>query len=354
MKKRTVSISDLYKLSIESLFCEDDLSDIVLNDDLMLDIYIDGESWDGSLDYRFASILTALQKDIFNIYSTVTGEKVTFGSSVSIIDQLKVKVYTEKKCLNIKVIVDIAKVFLKMDKKDIPRVLLSLTAIIGTTALGWKYLDNKGNIDIATIEWNTKKDIAKIESKERIQLALLENKELSQEVEEIVVQSLLTGFKNEEYKQKIAQHINNNDTVEINTIPYTKQELKRQCSDDISSEREDIVYYADSFYEIKTLNFEKNSLGLFIESTNFSAKIDLNPKDKKEISQIFEKATMNEETPKVELQVTLAMENGEIKKATVVGIGEPRKNANNINEIFNTADIRENKYNIKQATLFDK
>lgn len=332
----TVRLEDIFEDIIEKLYCGYEIADVVLTEHLVLDIYLHGKSWDGKLDYRVGDFLLKLQKDIFSIYNSVTGNNVNFKSKQELISSLTVKVDAQKKCLNLKVFLDAIKAaFPYMNGNQIATVLIVF--ILTGGFLYAKYLNGREKISLAQLQSDAEKELARIESQTHMQEIIANsNKEIAAEVRGIVTDAVTISTQAQTHKAVLSRHMTPDDTLEINGQQYSQKQLKQAFINfDDTPESTQETHIIDDRYSIEDLSFKKRTVTLHVSNISHVASTRLLDEESKlALHKVYKKAELENTLPVVDLRVNAAIKGEKILEIAIIGVDAKRAGAKKLSEIL--------------------
>lgn len=326
------TVKSFLNYAVEIMGQDFDVSEISLADDLNLRVKIQGESWDGFIDYRIAKFVKKIQQDIFSIYNEIHEGNYDFRKSYSEVEPYVIKVRVERGCTEI--VIKIVEIFNELisnikDKKK-QAVLISLLL------LSFGYIPFRVYNDAVTermrveADENTKREIAQVASN-----AL----ELSKQCQRGMI--YLFG------------QLANDDRITVENI-YADLDrdaaFDRLGSGDLHKSEKSINI--DDEYLIIDYNFEKKRITLKKSGVKFNALTkSLDDSSLHELHELTKKADLNDTIPLVSLLVTATISEGHIKDAYVVGLGSRRDSAISVKDAIEVK--KEKKRTIEQLKLLE-
>lgn len=333
--QRIETIDDVLMFALESLDEEWSIADFEVSDRFDLKIKLEGDQWDGAINYKIAKFILQLQHDILRINNEITGERITLKSKKSELQNLIISVRVDKGCTEIIASMGelIKKVAPLVEKKHVAPMIVALAVVASTTYLGTEYLER---------------------SKE---IAVLDNDLAKQKVFlDTVNKSLVTVEKQSEFMYQIVKHMDSNDKIIIHDAEMSQQEaLSRFRPKNMDKETDNAdTYYIDDRYRVTTVGIEKQELQLQIGSLKaFQASTKmLSENEKKKLYDILAAADISNTVPSVDLQVVIEMIDGRKSAAAIVGLGEKRPSAISYAQALNRS-VAKKEEGLVQAKLFD-
>ena len=348
---------------ISSIACSmhaDDFSISKFIDPASLDIKIkiEGSRWDGKYDYRIAEFTTALQREILSLYNDICGTNINLASlNNDKYSFLIIHVVVDNGCTEI-----FAKISDAIDNIPIEalnqmeslHILIAFVVWSLVSETGKAYREQKKYKQEEVIkELETKAELAKVE-KEKEQMAA---------VTEITRQAFAFAEKSQPPFAYIASQMGKEDTLTIGGHKMTKAEALEQFKDtEKQRPTEPIVetYYIDGNYKISgALNedhkfiIRSEVLGRKHVSTSL-----LSDDDKIKIYDLLAAGDIAKYTPELGLLVNSEITDGKVTAINVVGLGEPRPSAVDLQKALNksriAAEERAVRGGLVQRSFFDE
>ena len=99
-KMDTLIVKD-FDTAVDALikkFREPDFDAVSFSDEINIKIKMEGEQWDGKLDYRVAEFIIKIQKSLLAIYNEYSGQRIKYNTAGMDKAELRVTVTVEKGC----------------------------------------------------------------------------------------------------------------------------------------------------------------------------------------------------------------------------------------------------------------
>lgn len=131
--------------------------DVKLSDEAALTVKLEGEQWDGKIDYKIAEFVVRLQKAFVTAYNAQSGEKIKYNTLPMDRTGLRVVVTVSPGCSCIKVF--FKEMWANMESKDKKYAVIAMALIFAIPAgLGfWHYCDTQTEIAKISAEAALKK-----------------------------------------------------------------------------------------------------------------------------------------------------------------------------------------------------
>ncbi len=273
-----------------------------------LSIKIEGDQWDGAIDYKIAELILKLQKDYVNAYNIITSSNHRFDAKFLEENNIKIVYTVEKGCSKIvanildAVLPEAAKEAVKkMTGKQITFTLCFALASYGGTAVANKYLDNsrQAHTEDTTIQ--------------------------------IIEQTALAIQKSNSAMHYLATQMDSKDFVTRNEEQKlsAKEALEKYMPiEEPQTEGTKYLFNIDNLYKIETIHLNNSTVKI-----RFGRKLvvfslgNLNNQQREDFYKACATADSKKGNTPINLQVTATFQNGSIIDGFIVGIGTKRQDA---------------------------
>ncbi|MGE4192789.1 MAG: hypothetical protein AB7E51_05325 [Pseudodesulfovibrio sp.] len=296
-----------------------DAKSIEISDDFVIKIKIRDDEWNDplNLDYRIANIIIKLQSDILGFYNSTSGSSVTL-KNIDKNSDLIVKVVVNEGCTellaSIKKIID--RVFIDMNPKEKLVALGIILAIVASGGVAWVGVDYVNYLKTTKVaELESKNQLRAIEALEATQLALINNRRTP----EYIASNVKTG------------------TLQIGSEkPITGKALKSIKKVEIQPR--EVSCNIDEVYSVTKYDFKELLVNLEGGAVPFSASVEfLDDASRRKLRKIAGLAIDTKTVQSASLQITATIQDGAVKHAAIVGIGDKRPNSKKLTEILQSS-----------------
>jgi len=327
------SAQDLLTFAINSIGYDVDISEISLTDDLNLRIKIQGEHWDGFIDYRVARYVEKLQQDIFSLCNEFGDDHFSFRKNYNELKQYVIKVRVERGCTEI--FIKIAKIFNNLISKIENNRQLAATCLLMLLSFG--YISVKDYNEAIT---------------KRVEIE--ENEKTRREIVKVANDALELSRESQRATSYLFSQLGDDDRITIDNIidDYDKKSaLDRLNHDDKASSEKSVNI--DDEYHILDYNFEKKRVTLKKGGIKFNALTkSLDDASLQELHDLTKEADLNDNIPRASLRITATICDGVIKDAYVVELGLRRSSSISVKAA--TEAKNEKKKQLEQCKLLEE
>lgn len=305
-------------------FREPDFDAVSFSDEINIKIKMEGEQWDGKLDYRVAEFIIKIQKSLLAIYNEYSGQRIKYNTAGMDKAELRVTVTVEKGCTLFQI--NLGEWAKYMQPGELFWGMLGVAAILGgayvvATAVRYGFDMAKGL------------KLAKIEAENKLKLKIEEGVQEGARREEllrITDRALNTAEKSQDYLYALAAKMKPEEKMHFNGVPISATEAKALFHDTKPAEdsQEKHYYLLDGEYVVSAINREKEEAGIRFEDKkrNFSL-VWLEGA----ALEAFYKSCASHKSGKhllpVPLQLKATFVGGVFKSGIVQGVGKKREGA---------------------------
>lgn len=342
------TIDDAILYALESVQNEHTIIDFNFKNQFDIEIILNGDYWDGKIDYKICQIVLELQKDILGFYKKATGNHISISNDSDTLKKLSVKFTLEKNCT--KIFAEISKLVSSLKEsgmtgKQISIFIFSLLASIAaltlpSTILG--FIERKNQAEALL-----KERMAHIEA----------NQKDKERLEKIIMKGIESASENIRAQQRIANAIEHRDTVTINGVTFTKNEavysfVKEQTPEEHPNP---ITCLVDGKYKIISALMERQQVEIAYKGakTFFASTKDIPHEEKQYIYKIFADADAMGYAPTVDLQMRIEVTNGIITGAAIEHTGAPRPQAISLFKALDMSTAKDSPKKIQQGRLLE-
>jgi hypothetical protein len=310
-------ISDIEKLvdeAIDVYFLGGEIKQYYIDKSLNIRIRLHGDRWDGYADYVIANFILKLQRELFYIYNEAYDESITFRSSPDKLKNLRVKVKLEE-----------GSSFIEIDWN---RLIEGLLSNMDSAHIFWVIVIL---ITAATATFSLKHIL---DYKRKIQERVQNNDLVKSALQ--TADKAVSGFNREMQSMRyLIKQMHKNDVLEY---PDERRHItKREAASTLPSRQTDMVLertiWVDDRFQITVWNFKEWSFRIKKGDTEFIASLEtLRDEDKSTVNNKIEAAYLEGKIPEADLQTIIIFADGEIYKASVIGIGPKRPEAHSFSE----------------------
>ncbi len=257
-------------------------------------IKIEGDGWNGTVNYRLAHFITELQKAIWESCQIKNPSDT----------DLEIEVEISKGCSN--VVVNLCNLFKNVVNKMSGN---QITVIIGIALIGYfvkqgfiehKQLDSQFNTNL-TVENSRLEQIRSANSTINTAMHILGNS------------------------------LGSNDRIQVNNESFSKEDFLKKYKDDGNSITENsgrMTYAIDGLYSFDSISVEKRSISIKLDNKyRVAGASELSDNDMKVLLN-KQLESLGKEQPSCEnFRIDVELLGGAVKKVKVIGIGEPRNTA---------------------------
>lgn len=316
-----------------------------------LRLKIDDDSWTDAryIDYKIASLVTSLQKDVIGCYNIIANTNYSIKNIHRIDPEFILKVKIEDGC--IQAIADLANFFkAACNNMTGPQRLAAIGIVCGalvTGYVGYEYIDYLKEESSRRIELESKK------IDENTKIALMKN---LNEAHTLAIESLSNNIKT--YKT-ISENISDSGIVSIGSKnELSKQDLNKiVCRFNVQIKKEKVIgcnqINIDNTFDVIETKHEKQTLVLRYKDNVFEAStLSINSKIRKDIvDRINDEDINNHSFATIPLNIVAEIRNGKISNAFIVGNGEPREDSVDIATLLSSRTSHIENDTQKQAEL---
>jgi hypothetical protein len=333
---------------------EIEIKDIRFSDEFQIHIKINGDRWNGSVNYFIANYIVQLQKDIIKIHNKIfTDEKVSIKSLRNIDKQMLIDVKIEDGCTEIKAklfqILDdnISKIVEKIMEKATAKQIFAGVAIIAVTYTGYSLV-----VDAMNHHYDAKKTIALLKSEEIVKLEQIRLDKIREvndaNTRELLIEKMATSLelasKNTESFRYLRNALDPEDTITAVTHDETVSGDELKHADKNKPERSAV--YVDGVYTITGIDIKYNRLTFLTENDrtiSASTKM-LSDTEKSSIHDKLKNGDIEDVCPLIGLLITANTKDREIESLSVVGLADkPRPGSTSFSELVGSKKVVQKK-----------
>lgn len=280
-----------------------------LNDHGKIVIKIEGEGWNGTVNYRVALFIVKLQEALAKTCQVK-------GASYA---DLEIEAEISKGCSNI--VINLCNILKNVVDKMSGN---QIAAILGVTLVGFF-----------------------------IERGFIENKQLDNQLKTNVhiEDTRLEQIKNANSTINTAMHIlgnsiNGSDKISVNNTTFSKNDFLEKYKDDGKSKEEDTgrrVYAVDGLYAFDSISTEKRSVSVKLDNKYRQATaVALSDDEMKALLNKQSESVGKEQSSRENFRIDVELLGGAVKRVKILGLGEPRHDAMTLdNAKQNSIDIEE-------------
>lgn len=343
---------DIYSsIIVDSLFNRVSCDSQIVRDNFKLKIKIFDDTWANAqfVDYKIANLVIALQKDVVGYYNLISNTHYTIKNIHKIDPNFILKVEIENGC--IQAIADLANFFkAACDNMTGAQKLAAIGIVCSSVVIGHvgtEYVNYLRDESAKRIELESKR------LDESTKLALMER---LGEAYELATQSLASNTKTQ---KSIYESISENGTVSFGSSQnLSKQDLNRIVSNaKFYSKNLDKKCHnsinIDNNCDIVETRHEKQTMILRHDLCEFEASTrSINSKIRQEIADKVMQADIDSHSfATVSLNVVADVRDGKVFNAFIVGVGSPRDDNADLQELLAESFCQTDNGIQKQASL---
>ena len=297
---------------------------ISFSDELNIKIKMEGEQWDGKLDYRVAEFIVKLQKSLLAIYNEYSGQKIKYNTAGMNKAELRVTVTVEKGCTLFQInLGDWAKY---MQPEYLFWGLLGVAAIWGGTRIITTAIQQHSDKAKAL-------ELAKIEAESKLKLKIEEGVQEEAQRKELVGvigRAMNTAEKSQGYLYSLAAKMKPDEKMVYNGEPISAADARTLFHHAKTAEEnhEEHYYFLDGDYVVSAINREKEEASIRFKDKR--RKFSLVWLEGPEL-EVFYKSCASHKSGKqllpVPLQLKATFVGGVFKSGIVQGVGDKREGA---------------------------
>jgi hypothetical protein len=311
---------DILEFAVASFGKEFKIGDFEISDDFNIQITIDGDTWDGLIDYRVARYILELQHDIFTIYNNTFNTNLSLRSSLEDVKGLLIKASVDKGCTKIWVLLK-ETINNKVSVMTGPQRLLflALVAALTTGYLAFKDYNHR----LIEISKNT------------------QDAQTKREIFELGGKALVVAEKSTSALRYIASQAKVQDSIEFTAFGKTVEKDKIQDILPQERKRTEQAYRVDGQYKLLSINIEKQESTIRQGGKSFSVSTKLLPvPDKTRLHDEGAKADLGDYVPELDLQVSIVVVDGAISEGYIHGFGPKREHTVQLSDVLRPKPIR--------------
>lgn len=294
----------------EKLILNKDIN-IEFSNKLNIQIKLEGDQWDGNIDYKIAEFVIRLQKYVLDVYNEAGHTKIRYGSNL-MNTNIRITISIKHGCSLINI--DLGEWAKNMSSSD-----LTTTIIVIAVICGLSYAISKG----VECYYNFKR--VKKEIEEKIRLKLDDNKT----IREIVTQTFTFADNTQKHMRYLSSKLKDDDIMTINNTVFSSNEAKELFKhEQIEEIQEKSQYYIDGEYSINTIFVEKNQASIsFPDKKRTFSTYYL---DNDTLERLFKNCATYQENKRpipMPLQLTATFSGGVFKEGVIIGVGGKREGA---------------------------
>lgn len=318
-----------------------DVQSLEFSPEANISIKLEGEQWDGRIDYKMAEFVIRLQRALLNIYNEQAEQKIRYNTRPLDKDGLRITITVEKGCSLLNV--DLKGWWDGMESKD-KRFTIIATALILTVGAALVFWHGQKTSAATALE------ITRIEAQKEIELKIQERlqdeadrKEASQLVDKVFK---LTEQANA-HMYFLASKMQPEDKMTVGDITISAPEAKQifRSTSQIESLGDEAQYFLDGDYVVTSINREKEEVD--IKFPDKKRKFSLVWLEGHELEIFYKQCAQhktNESLPPIPMQVTAYFRGGVFQRGFVQGTGPKRETSRTFSEAaLDSASIQEEK-----------
>lgn len=332
----TLVVKD-FETAVDALiekYVHPEFEDIDFSPDVNILIKVEGEQWDGAIDYKVAEFIIRLQKALLAVYNDHTEQSVRYNTRIMDDAGLRVTVSVEKGCtlfnINLKGWWD------KMKSEHQLLAILGTASLVAVTvgAVFW-HSDNKEK-DMAVITARNALEIARIEAKKVVDLKVeerIQDEGRRKELSEMMNNCLHIAEQNSSYMYYLAAKMQDGDRLTVNdgkaiSARDAKHLFKRSHAAEV--EHLEFSYIIDDNYIVSAIDREKDTI--FVRIGRRKYQFYLTSLEGNELERFYKFCGQHRknsagELPPIPLRLRAFFSGGAFKQGVVQGIGPKRKDA---------------------------
>lgn len=316
---------------------EDKSNIFEVDDSFDVRIKLEGEQWDGSINYKIANFVIELQDKLIKIYNELNGKRLT-TASLNLHKNLIINVKVKPGCTEIIVFFKklgegLISAMQNMQSEHVLFAILGTALIAGTT------------YTIVSLKKASVEKAKKIEDEETKRKFL--------ETTEQIVKAAVSA----PYMRYLATSMKKEDKMHIGSSIYTKkQAIERfKAEDNTHPEILPETFYVDDRYGISDASFEKNTITIVLNGKKLKNVTTqyLTKEDKDKLYKIYKDADIAGKIPYCNMQVSVEFAGGEVTSSAIFAIGEKRQSAITLAKAFTLAKKTANKTKQEQKNMFE-
>ncbi|MBE1426740.1 hypothetical protein H4684_003414 [Desulfomicrobium macestii] len=311
---------------------EIEIKDIRFSDDFEIHIKINGERWNGSVNYYVAKYIVQLQKDIIKIHNSLfPSDKMSIKSLRKVDRQMLIDVKIHDGCTEIRA--KLSQILDESISKIIDKVMERVTAkqiLAGFITAAVLYAGSNIIINCTNRHYDAKETIERLKSEEVVQLEQIRLDKI-REVNDANTRELLIGqigaslelaSKNAESFRYLRNALDPDDTITAARHGNTVSGDDLRLSGKDRPERSAV--YVDGFYTITGIDIKYNRLTFLAENERaISASTEmLSDHEKSSIHDMLKSGDIEKVCPTIGLLVTAKTKGEDIESLSVVGLAD--------------------------------
>lgn len=307
------SFNELLQAGVDAIAEKIDPKDISFSDDFVIQIKIQGESWDGAIDYRGAKFIIDLQRAVIRSYNEINDTDI---HPRILNDLVTVKVRVREGSSIYEILID--KFFnIVVSNMTGPEILL-MFGITAACATG--YL--------------TKRLV--LQHKERL-AQMNHTQELADRLSGTIDKALdIIERKNiDAPPKKLIGRLSENDLIQLPGREPLPPDQAKELYPKKQPPRISDGFFDDNF-KVLEINTEKRPILLKLdkEGYKFWAEARIEPEDVERLSDNFKTAVNNNQDLTIDLHLYISFDDKKIKDASIQEIGPPRENTKRFSDLI--------------------
>lgn len=294
------------------------------SDELNIKIKMEGEQWDGKLDYRVAEFIIRLQKSLLAIYNEYSGQKIKYNTAGMNKAELRVTVTVEKGCTLFQI--NLGEWAKYMQPGELFWGLLGVAAILGCTHIITTVIRQRSDKAKAL-------ELAKIEAESKLKLKIeegVQEEARRKELFGIIDRAMDTAEKSQDYLYALAAKMAPDEKMIFNGETLSAADARTLFHHTKAAEenQEEHYYLLDGDYVVSSINREKEEAGIRFEDKrrNFSL-VWLESSELEAFYKSCASHKAGKQLLPVPLQLKATFIGGVFQKGIVQGIGQKREGA---------------------------
>ena len=330
-KMKTIVIKN-FDTAIDAIiekFVNPNFDAFILAPEANIQIKLEGEQWDGELDYKVAEFVVKLQKSLIALYNEQTGGGIKYNTRLMDAEGLRVTVSVEKGCTLFNI--DLAGWWKNMESKHQLAAIVVTAGLFAGAYAGVSIYGHMIQKDVATIEADRRLEQARIEAKLELEKKIQERiqEETRQKVVLTTVERALdTAAETNRHMTFLASKMQPKDKMHIGGVTLPARAAKRVFKHAIlpDDSLNEFRCFLDGEYVVTAINREKDEATIrFDDKKRAFSLIWLNPSELEIFYKRCAQRRTDEVLPPMPLQLTAYFRGGVFTRGFIQGIGSQRE-----------------------------
>ena len=310
-------------------YADPDFKGFTLAPDACIKIKMEGEQWDGRLDYKVGEFIIRLQKSLLDMYSAQIGTTLRYNTAAIDVQGLRITVHVEPGCTLFNI--DLSSWWENMDAKH---TVVAISIVAGLYFTG-HYLEaihsDNSKEKIATIETDGLVQQARIKTQAEVEMKVqerIQDETRQKTIVTSVTKALDVAAGSDQHLSYLASKMHRNDKMYIdgNILPAATAKSVFRTVTEVKDDTAPSRYFLDGDYVVTSINREKDVATIkFPDRKRSFSLVWLDEGAREAFYQKCSQGKVDKELLPMTLQLTALFSGGVFKEGFIQDIGLPRE-----------------------------